>query len=94
MNAQLGQNSLELLRTFWGYTAQVSILTLLHEVCVGLKVCLFNKSPKVILFRVQRKILDGIKIQAGTPGSDVPLSKHQLQDWATTVGRGKTLARS
>lgn len=40
----------------------------------------------MILFRVQRKILDGIKIQTGTPGSDVPLSKHRMQDWAATVG--------
>lgn len=37
---------------------------------------------------MQRKILDGIKIQTGTPGSDVPLSKHQIQDWAATVGEG------
>lgn len=35
---------------------------------------------------MQRKILDGIKLQTETLGSDVPLSKHQIQDWAATVG--------
>lgn len=27
-----------------------------------------------------------IKIQSGTLGSEVPLLKHQIQDWATTAG--------